>query len=307
MVSGGVMLPTLQALLISSLLTQAPVPSQPAKDEKQADRATVALERLAKAAEQIAADACPVPSPSEAQVPATAPPPAWTGNVGLGLISVTGNGRQITVSGNAAAQYRSEHWIWGGKVLAAYGRGTGVGESDSQVTALNAAVGLQGDRRLTEMFSLFLGTGVDSDHVKSVELRGYGEGGLGIIWIDQQVGKLQKSFLRTDFGFRYARELRFQYYLTELNLPDVTLVAPRAALSFRYAINDSVAFTQEAEVMPNITGTDRLLVNTMSKINARLFANVSLGLAFAVRYDSAPAAGRVPTDTALTVGLEAAL
>lgn len=88
----------------------------------------------------------------------------------------------MPVCGTGAAQYRSEHWIWGGKAAAAYGKGTGVGETDSQVTALNAAAGVQGDRRLNEIFSVFLGTGVDTDHVKSVELRGYGEGGLGIIW-----------------------------------------------------------------------------------------------------------------------------
>lgn len=296
------MLTTLHAVALSLVMSQTPV-----SESKSTERATVALERLAKAAEQIAADACPQTPPGDKPAPPTAPPPAWTGNVGLGLIAVTGNGRQVTLSGTAAAQYRSLHWIWGGKAAAAYGRGTGVGETDSQVTALNALFGLQGDRRLSEMFSVFLGTGVSTDHVKSVELRGYGEGGLGIIWIDQQVGKLQKSFLRTDFGFRYERELRFQYYLTELNLPDVTLVAPRAALAFRYAVNDAVTFTQDAEVMPNITGTGRVLVNSMTKVNARLFANVSLGVGFAVRYDSAPAAGRVPTDTALTVGLEAAL
>jgi putative salt-induced outer membrane protein YdiY len=50
-----------------------------------------------------------------------------------------------------------------------------------------------------------------------------------------------------------------------------------------------------------------VLVNTATKFNAALVTNFSLSVAFAVNYDSRPAAGRIPTDTALTVGCNVSL
>jgi hypothetical protein len=77
--------------------------------------------------------------------------------------------------------------------------------------------------------------------------------------------------------------------------------------SFRYALNKLVIFQQDVEVLPNVLGPSRVLVNSNSKISAQVVAALSIGVGFQVKYDSRPAEGRVPTDTALTVGIDAAM
>lgn len=265
-----------------------------------ATRAAEAIERLAPP------PAAPAGEAKAAAAPDEAPKSNWSGSAGLGVISLTGNSRSITMSGNLVAQFKTPEWIFGTKSSFIYGQSRPADTTvDPEVLALAAALQVQGDRRITQRVSVFVGTGVDTDHVKSVELRGYGEGGVGLLWLDDVEGDLQKRLLRTDIGMRYSREARFQFYPTRANVDDVTLVAPRIAATFLYALSKDVTFQQDAEVLTNILGDSRLIVNTLTKLSARLLANFSLGVGFAVKHDSSPAIGRVPTDTALTVGLEA--
>ena len=57
----------------------------------------------------------------------------------------------------------------------------------------------------------------------------------------------------------------------------------------------------------NLVNEQRLLLTTNSKLLARLTESVSLGVAFTVNYDSAPAPMKQSTDTALSVGIEVGL
>lgn len=283
-----------------------------ARSAEAAARIEAAAERVAdltqKSVDERKRGEVPLPPPEDMlqgdAPPITAP---WSASGSIGVISLTGNSRTITLTANAQFQRKSEHWIVNGRANAVYGQGRLPDATASSVLALAAGFQGQGDRRFNARTSAYVGAGADTDHVKSVEVRGYGETGAGLIFIDLQQGNFQKAFLRTDFGIRYAREYRFQYYPTPLDVPDVTFLAPRAALSFRYALNSGVTFQQEAEVLPNLLGDSRILVNTLSKVSSRLIANISLGVSFATRYDSRPAVGKVPLDTALTVSLEAAL
>ncbi len=277
-----------------------------------ATRIEAAAQRVAdltqKSADERKRGEVPLPPPEDMlQVnapPITAP---WSASGGIGIISLTGNSRTITLTANAQFQRKTELWIWNGRVTAVYGQGQLPDSSAVNVLALAAGFQAQGDRRFNARTSAYIGAGSDTDHVKSIEVRGYGEAGTGVIWIDLQQGKFQKAFFRTDLGVRYAREYRFQYYPIPVDVPDVQFLAPRAAVSFRYALNSGVTFQQEAEVLPNLLGESRVLANTLSKVTSRLIANISLGVSFAIRYDSRPAVGKVPTDTALTVSLEVAL
>jgi hypothetical protein len=295
--------------------------ASPADDA--AERAAQAAERAAAAAERSAAaaaerlarsleTAAPVPPPAPVPpVPPTPPKPSpWTLTAGVGLISLTGNAQAITLTGNVDAQRKAEKWILTLKAMGSYGQSVPAGApagSVAEITALSALFSGQADYRFSDRISAFIASGVDTDHVKSVEVRGFGGVGVGIIWLDQKDNGFQRSYLTTDIGLRYQRENRFQYFPAPLDLPDVDLLAPRVAGSFRYALNKEVLFQQDVEVLPNVLGPSRVLVNTLSKISARLVSVLSVGMSFAVKYDSRPAEGRVPTDTQLTVGLEAAL
>src|SRR5229473_1659092 len=115
-----------------------------------------------------------------------------------------------------------------------------------------------------------------------------------------------KIFLRTDLGFRYQYESRFQYYPTPMREPGVTLVAPRLGAVFRYAFSKGTIFSEEAEVLPNIAGDARVLINSQSKLTALLTGALSFAAGYGVKFDSAPAPGKVDTETTLTLGLEVA-
>jgi hypothetical protein len=282
-----------------------------------AERAAEASARAAEAAERAATAASGQPAPAAA-TPAAPPAAAaapkkdvWDVTLGAGLISLTGNASTFTFSGLASAQRTTEHWIYAFKAYSSYGRSRPPevegAESLSQVVALNAGAELRGDRRFTQTLSGYLLVGAETDHVKSVESRSFGEGGLGVLWWDDKSPEGRQSYLRTDAAFRYARETRFQYYPERLDLPDVDLGGPRFGAVFRYGLNERVLFKEDVEVLVSVIGDSRMLFNSQTQLSVGLTEALSLGTSFLVKHDSAPPPGKVSTDTALALNLEVKL
>ncbi|HEY3450506.1 MAG TPA: DUF481 domain-containing protein [Myxococcales bacterium] len=292
--------------------------------EKAADAAMKAAEAAQRAAEAAAGAAskaaapAPAPAPAPAQVAAPGPidapapgapaPAVWTGSTAVSLVSLSGNSESIAVTLNAAAERKSENWILGLKAAGSYGEAkAAVGGAGGAwaINALNATVQARAAFRFTPRYSAYLVLGIDTDHVASVEERPFGEAGIGILWLDEMEGDLSKLKLNTDIAFRYAKEMRFQYYPVKTNIDDVDFAAPRIGLAFRYALNKNVIFTEDAEVLPNVIGDARWLVNSNTKIAARVVNPLSIYISLLVKYDSRPAVGKVDTDTALAFGVEA--
>ncbi|WP_275439009.1 DUF481 domain-containing protein [Archangium violaceum] len=326
--------------LLSAFLTfQAPAAAQPStpaqapaseQTTSAAERAAVSAERAAAAAERSAeanarmaeaikllAEGIARTAPA-AEQPATPETPAekkeeakkdvWDVTVGLGLIFITGNASTVTFNGLATAERKTEHWIYSVKATGVYGESRPPGVAgevapESQVNALAAALQIRGDRRFTEKVSGYLLASGDTDHVKSIEFRGAGEAGVGIIWWDEKRKDGGDAFLRTDLAFRYARELRFQYYPTRMDIPDVSLGGPRFGAAFRYGITKDVAFLEELSVLPSLIEGSRLLVNNQTQLNVKLTKALAISTTFLLQYDSEPAEGKVPTDTSLSVSL----
>jgi hypothetical protein len=84
----------------------------------------------------------------------------------------------------------------------------------------------------------------------------------------------------------------------------VEIVAPRLGAVFRYAINKDVTFSEEASALANVVGKARLLLVSTTRISTRLTERIALGLALVVTDDTVPPKDKVPTDTALTIGIE---
>lgn len=324
------------ALLIATSLqaqTPAPVSSTPPAPAAEAapaaplsveERAAIAAERAAVAAERAAEASVRAAEAAErvAAISVSPPPPAaapatdkkqgeWDVTIGLGLISLTGNASTLTASGLASAQRTTENWIYAIKSYGSYGRSrppevTGE-EAVSQVVAFNAGLELRGDRRFTSVISGYLLAGAETDHVKSVESRTFGEGGLGVLWWDEKKEKGRESYLRTDAAFRYANETRFQYYPTRMNLPDVDLGGPRFGAVFRYGLAQNVTFKEDVEILVSVIGDSRMLFNSQTQLSVGLTKTLSLGTSFLVKHDSAPPPGKVSTDTALALNFEVML
>lgn len=300
-------------------LAQAPVGSDAAVPAAEPippgdERALKAMERTAAAAERTAAAAEKMAALNEAaNSGVVTPPPAeavgaqsWTGTAGLGLVSLTGNAEALTLTGLVNLERKTENWIVRAKANGAYGqaRVASATTTEAEVVAMRAMGELRGDRRFGENATAFLLVGADTDHVKSIEARGYGEAGASMVWLDQKGEDFQRLLLRTDLALRYVNESRFQYYPTPLDVPDVTLFGPRFGLAFRYGLSKDTSFTQDAEVIPNILGTGRVLFNSTSKLSTKMTKSFALGVSFLVTHDSAPAPGKRTTDTALTAGID---
>jgi hypothetical protein len=260
-------------------------------------------------------------TPPDESAAATAPPTedakgeekekTWTATASLGLIALTGNASTITFNGLATAELKTEQWIYAAKAFGAFGRSRppeveGVPTEPPQVVALNAGLQLRGDRRFTESFSGYLLAGAETDHVRSMELRAFGEAGASAIWWDRTTEDGRNSFLRTDLAFRFARERRFQYYPTQENLPDVSIGGPRIGVNFRYALTKDVLFLDEASVLASALENSRMIVSNQAKLTVRISEALGLGTTYLVQYDSAPPEGKVPTDTSLTMSFEVA-
>lgn len=318
-------------LTLVSLLAQQPMvaPAAPttesiaeraaasaAKAAEAAERAAVAAEKAAAAAQQAAEAKAPATPPATpAADAAAAPAPAekketWNGLVGVGLVSLSGNAEALTFTANAAADRKFGPWALGFRANGAYGQARPTPEQDAQVIALRASATARGDRSVASFASIYALAGAETDHVKSVEARGFGEVGTGLTFYEKKIDDWERAYIRGDLAFRYSYESRFQYYATPTVpvgvLPSATLVAPRAGLVFRYALNKEIRFSEELEFLPNLAGAARFLLNSNSKLNARLTESLSIAASFLVNYDSSPAGGKRPLDTALTLGLEAA-
>ncbi|MBL9039571.1 MAG: DUF481 domain-containing protein [Archangium sp.] len=298
----------------------APVAASSAEERtvQAAERAAVAAEKAAEAAQRIANALSPKTNPDATPAtPATLPSNPWVGNVGFGLAFLSGNSQQLTVTATGAADKKWQAWGLGIRANAAYGLSNpsaNVTGTTSDVTARRAMGTVRGDRSFGEGFaSIFVLGGTEFDHLKNVEFRGYGEAGTGLTFFNQKEGELEKLYLRLDLALRGGYETRFQYFPTPSAVtdPNIAILAPRAALAFRWAFSKYVRFSEELEFIPFVLApvAGRLLINNTTKLNARLTESLSLSTAVLVNYDSLPPAAtpaRLPTDVALTVGVEAA-
>jgi len=233
----------------------------------------------------------------------------WAGTAGAGLILLTGNTNTTTGTAAVTAKRNWADWVLELKGSGVYGRSRPVDRTqDAQTVAAAATSQVRGDRKFGDHLSIYALGGLDTDHVASVEFRGYGEGGLGYVWLDRKEEGDRELFLRTDLGLRYAKESRWQYYGvaagTSADLEDAELLGPRAGVAFKWQNTKNVIFTEDAEFIPNVQGDARYLVKSVTKLATRLASRLTFGVAYTVAFDSNPAPGKVNTDTVLGVTLE---
>ncbi len=319
---------TLLGFTLVALLSQAELPAAE-RAALAAEKAAAAAERAALAAEKAAEAAArtaqgisaPVVPPVVAPVPPEAEgPPAnpWTASVSIGLIMLTGNAESLTGTAAAEAEKKLDGWKVGFKANGAYGQSRAPGTTDEQVTALRALFSARLDRAIVSFATVYALAGADTDHVKSIEARGFGELGTSITFLERKETfenkelDFERVLVRADLGFRVSHETRFQYYADATvpagtALPAVTNAGPRIGAVFRYALNKGVRFSEEVEFLPNVLGPSRFLFTSNTRLNAALTTKLSVGISFLVNFDSAPPASKQQTDTALTLGLEAAL
>ncbi|MFZ5441007.1 MAG: DUF481 domain-containing protein [Myxococcota bacterium] len=309
-------------LTIAALLAQAEPTA--ATTESAADKAAAAAQKAAEAAQKAAEAAMRIADvvAPQAAAPAEAKKDGedkWRGNVGVGLTFITGNSQTLTLTGTAAADKKWGDWSLGIRLNGAYGLANPdavTAGSKAATTAERAAGTVRGDRSFGSGFAaIFALAGTEFDHMKNIESRTVGELGAGLTFFNKKEGDLEKLFLRLDLAARAGYETRMQYFPQLARVPDygIIILAPRAALSFRWAFSKDVRLSEEIEFIPFVLqpNAGRLLINNNTKLNARLTETLSLSTGLLINFDSMPPEGagglkRKETDVALTVGLEAA-
>jgi hypothetical protein len=221
-------------------------------------------------------------------------------------VSVTGNARSLTLSLGSALEYKGPDWIFAGKATGTYGEQRVAETGDMEISAEDAALFLRVDRRFTPRLSGYALAGFEADHPKSVEIRYSQELGAAYAWIDRAFGDESKLLLRTDLGFRVAEEYRYQYFPVRASIPGdypYIIAAPRLGGALRYEVNKSILFSQDLEVLPNLSES-RWFVNSTSKLTAKLIDSLGFGVGYTVNYDSAPPVPKISWDTKLAVTLD---
>jgi hypothetical protein len=249
----------------------------------------------------------PCPPCPECPAPPPAPPPRlWTGSVGFGAVSVTGNARSLTLSLGSAIEYKATDWIFAGKATATYGEARTPGTDQMEISSEDAALFLRADRRFTPRLSGYALAGFEADHPKSIEIRYTQELGAAYAWLDRAFGDESRILLRTDLGFRVAEEYRYQYFPTRASVPGdypYMVYAPRLGGALRYEINKSLLLSEDVEVLSNLAES-RWFANSTTKLTAKLLQSLGFGVGYTVNYDSAPPDPKIPWDTKLALTLE---
>jgi hypothetical protein len=236
--------------------------------------------------------------------PAAAAEDALSGNVSFGAIVLSGNSQTATFSFGSAAMRKTPDWIYGFKATAAYGRSTDPQTRVGSTSAMNGALTLRGDRRFGPVVSLYLEAAVDADHLKSLEARPAGEGGLSLQLVDRKEGDFQTAAARVDLGFRGGRESRFQYYPTSAELPDVTIAAPKVGFAGRYALTRDTIVDDELTALVNLPDGPRLILGNVVKLSTRLYRSLSFTVSYGIAEDTSPPLGKKQLDTTLAVAFE---
>jgi hypothetical protein len=294
--------------------------------EKAAEAAQKAAEAAQKAAEALQKPAAPPPAPPAAPPAPPAPAPqtsSWNASVGLGAIALFGNTNSVTFTANAAAEHKTETWVYAFKASGSYGETTPPGVDaagnalPSQTTALAAGAQIRADRRFTPLAAAYLLGQIDTDHIKSIEYRPAAEGGLSLFWFDTKLDDGTVRYLRTDVGAHYAFESRFQYYgpngeALPLDLDNSTILGPRVGLELRYGLTKDLLFVETDDATVNVidntaagTGAGRTLFNSLSKLSVNVMGNLAVGASLQFAYDSSmESIGKKNLDTTLALSLE---
>lgn len=308
---------TTLVLLTASTATAQPQPAENEVPEADAPATRAELETVAVAAREAAeaakaaaeaakasADALKQALAPKPAAEAAAPTPsAWQYQLGVNAIAISGNANAVTGKVTANVDGTWTNWAVQLRSSAAYGQSSLPNGTETQITALNGNLSLRGDRKIGEELSAYVLGGALADHVANIELQSFGELGLGLRWFEVVEGDFVKARLRTDLGFRFTREARYQYFPGAEDLPDVDLVAARLSGSFRYALNRTTVLTEELEILPDIPGFANLRMTSTTALAVQIDKGIAVQLSFKARYIQAPAGGAVPLDTETAGGI----
>lgn len=149
-------------------------------------------------------------------------------------------------------------------------------------TAQKITGDLRYDRFVGESASLYVLVGGLKDKFSGFDLRTHEQFGYSRLLVDTK-----PTTLRVELGVDYAQE----NYVEGIDPNTRNIIAGRALVGFKHAFNDSVSFSETAEVFENVLDPVDLRINNTAALNSKLSDKFSLKLSHELRFDNQPVAG----------------
>ena len=204
----------------------------------------------------------------------------------FGFVSAAGNTRLTTVNFGQKVSVKARSWSITQLGAYIYGKTNGA----SSANQLRAS--LRGDKLFLGRVGMFVGSSYERNR-----FAGFTRHTDQIAGISALVLSMVRDTLRVDGGGVYTNISRVDG--TSRNFP-----AARAGMAYKHSVGGASSFTQVAEYVPNLQGTDQYRLKGESALTARMTKHVGIKLSYVVRYDSRPAAGFGKSDRILTTGLQ---
>ncbi len=211
----------------------------------------------------------------------------WGGSAALAVLTASGN--SSTQSGSVkleAARERAAHDRITLKAGAVYARSDGADTAEQE-----SASGQYDYFHSEETYSLY-SLLLERDAFAGFDYRITGRVGAG------------HQFIRTETD-RLDGEAGLDYVYEEKEPEAEDFPAARLYGKWLHTFREGLVFTQDAEVLENLSDTEDLRVNTLTALEVSLSAHLSLKTSVTMNYDAVPTEGKKTTDiytaTALVV------
>lgn len=153
-------------------------------------------------------------------------------------------------------------------------------DETTAVTAQNYFANGRYDRKITDRFFWFVGTGWDRNTFAGIQNRYTGVGGVGNTWIDAERVKF-----RTDYSVTYTNE---KDVVDNPNFK-ANFSGLRVSSNFMHKIGATSAFNNDLVLDENLDDTSDFRANMISSLTATMNARLALKVSLQWLYDHQPA------------------
>jgi len=237
-----------------------------------------------------------------------------TASVAAGGMLVTGNSRQLALTGSGVLETLFDNNGIGFSLLGNYGRGAGEGEP-VEVTAENIQGRLRYDRYLVDRLSVFLINTGRRDRFQGLDFRYNLDPGAKYLFVREPA----TSFW-SELGYDFQYDVRRNDARVVLDADGNPVIDPatgqpelldktatdhsvRAFVGFRHAFNPEVSLTTGLEYLQSFVEIERARLNYDFLFAAKIVGGLSFGVGFSARFDNDPLPGKEKLDTTTTASL----
>ncbi len=221
----------------------------------------------------------------------------WKDSAELSIVQTGGNSESLTIGFKNLYEYkwdsalftlkaggiRAENTTFTRYVLETTGET--VEEEITEKTAENYYIDGKYDRKISDKFYWYAGSGWNRNEFAGIENRYFVSGGVGNIWLDAERRKF-----KTDYGLQYTKETPV---FEPLGFDD-TYGAARLSYNYFQKIFQASSFNQDFEWIANLEETSDFRASLLNSFATALNSYISLKISLDLLFDNEPAFEEIP-------------